>query len=588
MKKRYLLLALMLTLCLAVFVSCSCDHRDANDDDKCDKCNESYTDGVDICNHRDANDDSKCEYCGEAFADGSDISIEIWNDHTPIKIKTTANSNNKELPSTCARYLAGELTQEEKYNDYDNIDIMIARRNNAAYANNAVNVSFEYFPEGDSYSCSRSINVIANAILSGKTDRADIYYNFSYDMIAASFKGCFKNLYATSSVKGGFSFLKEGYEDTGEGYMYEYMRSTTISDRRLYLIASDYFIDTFRGAMVVPVNLSLLESIPVSADTENAYNSDRNGDGRFSLEDLYSLVMAGEWNYSTLADFSAGISAIYGPATDLNGTVGFALSTFPHAAKGMIYSSGVRVLQRGEDGLYYYPKSCSQLSELCDALTSLFTGNEGVITVDGTQCFLYGPSANFAIRSRFAEGRVLFGDVVLLGSLERDEYRDMKDGYGVLPVPLYRATNPETGKPDSYNTQINRLGKLAAIAVNTEHLEAAVKFLEYQSVNSTRILEEYFHQRHGLYADGVNRNGEMLKYIRKSVGFNLDVMLEDANGFYWLTVSAEAKNLRLYNYIMKADYRLTGEEMTEKYEELYADKVRWLSQLREILYYFPE
>ena len=59
-----------------VFVPCQ--HRDADDNGKCDKCNESYSDGKDIpdapvCQHRDANDDGECDECGVAYTDGKDI-----------------------------------------------------------------------------------------------------------------------------------------------------------------------------------------------------------------------------------------------------------------------------------------------------------------------------------------------------------------------------------------------------------------------------------------------------------------------------------------------------------------------------------
>ena len=47
------------------------DHRDANDDGKCDKCEDAYTDGCDV--HRDADDDYKCDKCGTAYTDGCDI-----------------------------------------------------------------------------------------------------------------------------------------------------------------------------------------------------------------------------------------------------------------------------------------------------------------------------------------------------------------------------------------------------------------------------------------------------------------------------------------------------------------------------------
>ena len=73
----------MLALSLAVlFVSCGgegeggsgvcTEHRDANDDGKCDTCEVDYRDG-DECDHKDANDDLKCDACGKDYDDGKEI-----------------------------------------------------------------------------------------------------------------------------------------------------------------------------------------------------------------------------------------------------------------------------------------------------------------------------------------------------------------------------------------------------------------------------------------------------------------------------------------------------------------------------------
>ncbi|MBO5354586.1 MAG: leucine-rich repeat domain-containing protein [Clostridia bacterium] len=91
MKKRvFVLLSVFLCLlCLLALVACDesdtpssealtvCQHRDADDDGKCDKCSESYTDGVDVsaspvCQHRDADDNSLCDKCEENYSDGID------------------------------------------------------------------------------------------------------------------------------------------------------------------------------------------------------------------------------------------------------------------------------------------------------------------------------------------------------------------------------------------------------------------------------------------------------------------------------------------------------------------------------------
>ena len=81
--KKILILCWILVCSLGILASCAapvtpaCQHRDANDDGLCDKCNAAYTDGAELppatCEHRDANDDAFCDNCGEAYEDGAEL-----------------------------------------------------------------------------------------------------------------------------------------------------------------------------------------------------------------------------------------------------------------------------------------------------------------------------------------------------------------------------------------------------------------------------------------------------------------------------------------------------------------------------------
>ena len=86
-----LLAVLMLTACGAV-----CQHRDSDDNSRCDKCDESYTDGKDVygelCQHRDANDDSLCDKCAEAYVDGKDLVDGDNGDSSLFEFKVTETS----------------------------------------------------------------------------------------------------------------------------------------------------------------------------------------------------------------------------------------------------------------------------------------------------------------------------------------------------------------------------------------------------------------------------------------------------------------------------------------------------------------
>ena len=159
MKIKILALLLVLVLAIGVFASCGtptpeCNHRDADDNYACDECGAPFNDGVEQKPDKPGGGDDKEEKV-----------YEIPWDETSIKLKATENSNNRELPSCCARYLAGTLTEEEKTNDYSQVDIMIGNRNKAAYETTNLKVTYDYFPEGDSYAWSKCIDAINSEVL---------------------------------------------------------------------------------------------------------------------------------------------------------------------------------------------------------------------------------------------------------------------------------------------------------------------------------------------------------------------------------------------------------------------------------------
>ncbi len=662
MKNKILFSVIMLLLFVAIFASCACSHRDANDDSLCDLCEAEYTDNVDICTHRDLDDNNACDKCGEPFSDGpetpacthrdiddndlcdecgepfsdgsecpscshrdiddNDLCDECgeqytdgdeeskvyhlwWDTSTPIKLKATENSNNLELPSTCARYLAGTLTEWEKHNDYSQVDINVSKRNIAAYNTTEVHLTYEYFKDGDVYTWSKCSDVIFSEVISHSTGRADIYCNFVYDMVSATLKGAFTNLLCEERGTNYFEFLEPGFEDTGEGYMYEYMRSLSLSKNKMYCLASDYFTDMARAFLVVPVNIGLLQSIQVdpecntegyNPDAATKYNSDRTGDGKFNIDDLYNLVWDGQWNYSILADYSRAVHQSSGD-TDTNGnlsdTIGFAISSAADfSASGLLYSSSVSIIssewsEDQQEYRYGYPRSASELYELCDAITGLFSNNKGVIAVNNSaeQCMGYGPDALSAIRGRFASGKVLFGGIVCLGSLEYDEYKTMnKDdghtGYGIVPVPLYREVNPETGEPDKYLTQIHSIGRIGAISYSTEKFSQCSAFLDYQSLNSTNVLDGYFEYKHYFVTeDRQEKNTEMLRFIRHNVRSSFDKVYEDMVCDEFTVVEKRSCPHMWHNMIMNAGYIFDRTAMTKKYDEIARIKDGYLGDI---------
>ena len=641
MKTKILALLLCLVMVLGLLASCGgdsgpgddpapgpgpdeiCDHEDITGDGKCDKCGEVMDEECDhvdednnlrcdLCreklecpNHKDLDGDGICNHCKQRYDTWDDLTVQ-W-ETTDLIFKLTENSNGEELPSTCKRYMAGEDTSQN-----ETIDTKVRLRNEKAYSKTKVYVKYDYYTDDKKYGWGSCIEDIFNSVESGSSDSPDMFCNFVYDMVAVSLKGGFANLYSTVRGTGNlagvnyFQFIDPKYEDSGSGYMVEYMKSLSLSKHKMYCLASDYFTDMVRAFFVVPVNIKLINQIPVDLSTDNAFNSDRTEDGKFTIEDFYELVLDGQWNYTTLAQFSAKITQDSGEdtsTTTLDDTVGFAISSSSGlSASGMVYTTSVTVINREwsdaiQDYTYYYPnpttdegaKDIADLVSLCNNLNTLFN-QKGIISVNNLdpECQKYSQSTGSsltAIRNRFANNTVLFGGVICLGSLEYDEYQAMKEdkqgGFGVVPAPLYRDVNPETNTPDKYLTQIHNIGRIGAISAKTYKFAQCTAFLDYMSTHSTEILNEYYNYK--LKYDiaggtsGANGNATMLEYIRANVRSSFDKAYEDAIGKYFSGVDTESNNNKWHEMIRQAAFKM--QDMQSRYDGIYSTKEQYLKNI---------
>ena len=115
-----LLLSLSLVLCSLALFSCgetpeagdACTHVDADDNGKCDNCNEDFEDGIDIeCTHRDVDDNGKCDSCGVDFEDGSEFdtpasatitfTLQLDNGELLNGVSFVISADSKEYAVTC-------------------------------------------------------------------------------------------------------------------------------------------------------------------------------------------------------------------------------------------------------------------------------------------------------------------------------------------------------------------------------------------------------------------------------------------------------------------------------------------------------
>ena len=537
---------------------------------------------------------------------------------TDIIICINEDSDSRQLPSTSRRYLAGDLSGYE--NDQAQVDDYVADRNADAEKVTNVKAKYLYLPDGASYGWSQSIYFIDELVKSGDPETPDVFVNFVYDMVASSLRGNFANLYSTTMYEDGhqyagtdynyFAFEDDrAYEDTGEDYMYEYMRSLTLSKWKMYCLASDYFIDAIRASMVVPVNIELLEMITPS-NVEGEFNYDSNENGKYDINDFYDLVWNMDWTYETLADFSEAIVQEQGGDANITiaDRVGFALGTgWGLPASGMLYSTSITIVNRTfdlatSDYTYNYSNTkdvapgqfefndksedatFEQLDVFCKNLSELVNTN-GVITVSVDEARAAGFSGDpEAIRRNFANGKILFGGVIVLGALEHEDYLGMKGagkkGYGIAPVPLYHS---EGG--DDYLTQIHNNGKIGAIAFSTQKFAQCTAYLNYQSTNSNKVLNEYYDYKLKATVQVLDAAGnvEMLQYIRYNVRSSFDKAFEDALGeFYKAQTSGNSENDKWHTMIKNANFSLT--DMRTQYATVVGVKADRLYNLENSIY----
>lgn len=451
----------------------------------------------------------------------------ITYDETTLKFMMTRCSNNQELESGCERYLAGEETK----NEY--IDDLIAQRNKDAETYTKVDIKYDYYKDvAADYGFSKAHDDISSDITNGGNEAPDMYCNFMTDMLLCSLKGNFANL-NTREAKYG----KNYFNLKDDAYMADLMGSLTLSTSKIYVIASDYFIDLIRAFFVVPVSVKLFNEVAVEAGL-----TDLNTDGNIDVNDFFFEVKNGDWTYERLMKYS---EKVYEDSTtgvsgseDITDTLGFALGVNGLPGAGMIYTSSAVIINKTDNGdgtfSYSYPDTNQKLFDIVGAIDTMMD-TVGIMAADANDAKTVGlegveQTALLGIRRQFTNNKILFGGIILVGSLEYQIYQDMKEGegggFGVVPVPVYT-------KGDKYLTQIHVVGRAGGIRASTTKFSQCSAFLQYQTEHSTKILNDYYNYNLTAAANSLEGNVEMLQYIRQNVRTSFDKLFEDAIGFFF-------------------------------------------------------
>ena len=500
-----------------------------------------------------------------------------WEDNRSVIIEMNLSANDGELFALTKRYMAGIAEEGQILNT--RLDQLVLNRNIAAYTTTNMTVDYVFIEDGK-YDWNDYHGPISNAIATPTEDTPDVYCGLAWDLGACSAKGDFINL--KSATRGErnnyFTFNEDNYnaEFDDEGYFYELMASMSPVDDKMYVYASNYTLDVIRAIYCVPVSITLLESLgldkieKIADDLEYKWDSD--GDGKWTVDDFYDIVMTNNWTYDMLGILGG---AVYSndsgeSVANFNDTLGFVydVNTGLQCA-GIMFSNDIQLFEKSYndngDPVFIVPKSNAAFVELVTELSEVFnyTGN----FADNKAPAGY-ESIMHATRARFSEDKILFGGVIMVGALDYTEYQSMEGGFGIVPVPLISAGR-------EYVSAIHNLARVMCIAKTSTKFEEVSAFLDYQALNSTGAMNEYYKILQYDTVGGKEYNIAVLDILRNSLGDNsahyLENQIQSRPSGITVTIDRWSRMLRT------AD--LDPEALRNKYDQGIGNKNSALAQL---------
>ena len=260
---------------------------------------------------------------------------------------------------------------------------------------------------------------------------------------------------------GGFMNLRNPqllYMDLDLGYWNQNFISEAECYDKLFLAVGDVNLSVYDRCHVVFFN--------------KAEATERLGD----FDQLYQLVLDGEWTYDVFYDMVADIHEDNGTTETNDDFYGLASIKGSEFCDGFLYAFNAKMTQKNgdsEERVLVTDTNYTKLSNAFGKVSELWAA-------DGTTV-ITGSSANYDF---FTQGHALFDiDIVYHYASGLERLKAMEDGFGVLPMPMYDDDQDGyyTGVQDAHNVMAivyNKTFDYAAISAVMELFNA----LSYKSV----------------------------------------------------------------------------------------------------------
>ena len=197
---------------------------------------------------------------------------------------------------------------------------------------------------------------------------------------------------------------------------------------------------------------------------------------------LYQLVLEGGWTYEMLYEYASDVhedSGLNDPSKDLYGLTTIKGS---EASDGFLYSFDCMLTEAAEDGTHKLVTG-SQLTKLSEAMGKIQT----LCYSDGA----YMHTSSQQNYDMFTEGRALFNiDVIYHYASGNAQMRDMRDKYGLLPVPKYDSSQTEyySGVQDAHNV-------MSVMYHSKQNYEMVSAVLESLCAENYRSVRPYYFEK---------------------------------------------------------------------------------------------
>ena len=308
---------------------------------------------------------------------------------------------------------------------------------------------------------------IKGKVNTGGKDTPDLYIDQVFGMIRAQMEGYLMNV-RNESFTSHLDFGDDMTVNT-DGWYNPLMAVFNFgSDEKMYLLASDYFMDVLRMITVTAVNLTDFKS----------YFAQNGG-----TDLLYDTVEDGLWTLDKMREWSDVVYRDTGSkpgVTDTEDYLGILTHAQGAAGMCMLPSAGVSLYKVSNDFKTYTveleERPITAIREWGDAL---YSKGAYIIPLESGN---YGTLA-----TTFTKGSSLFCIAIQLFHLETEELKNMEDNKCVVPYPKISVS-------DAYRVIPFDNSRVGGILISSKKFEETTAWVQAATLTSQEILDSYYNE----------------------------------------------------------------------------------------------